>query len=73
MIKKYNSISAKLLAKKYKLRLKNIPSKNNKVTIKDVKNSKSNDSKSKTSKSKKSKVKHFTSRSLIIIIKNKKN
>ena len=37
MIKKYNSISARLLAKKHKLRLKNIPSKTNKITIKDVK------------------------------------
>ena len=37
MKKVYNSISAKLLAKKYKLYLKNIHSKTNKVTIKDVK------------------------------------
>ena len=37
MRKIYNSISAKLLAKKHKLRLKNIHSKTNKVTIKDVK------------------------------------
>jgi len=41
MLKKYNSITAKLLAKKYRLKLSQIKShrKDNKVTIKDVKNS----------------------------------
>ena len=40
MLKKYNSITAKRLAKKYKLKLRNIKShrKDNKITIKDVKN-----------------------------------
>ncbi len=36
-MRKYNSISARLLARKYKLRLRDIRSKTTRVTIKDVK------------------------------------
>ena len=52
-MRKYNSISARLLARKYKLRLRDIRSKTTRVTIKDVKTA----IKRKKSKSKKGKGK----------------